>query len=804
MILWSLQIADTLDNSEDLELEPMLNAPFDEITIFQQGNMRASRKMVMPILKSFLHGGVTPDVTSKEFFTGNSITSATPGFSHIGDVGESDLTDVENDSQVTFTLESIEAVSVKSSLDDGVSDMERSEGRNYQQLDHIDNLNANNTVHVQPLLDFNIAALTNTTNDETSQKMPQNTPDMNSEKLSSAHSSNMFDLGLSDSELVDPFSSVDESANPDLCEINAMGQKLNKNSESDENASDENRNVFSDIGNPFLTQVPLNTIANETDNSAQSINPFVTDTVDSSNRVVNFHLTEFEEGVSLTNPFTDNVPPFGNSSQVDDSLASLNLLDVNPYRMDHPPTKKSASLIVECDARSQADDLAELEESELFDKINTPDNELSGEISPLVPEMNSPEINPSTEALYEHVNASTGEPYEVLSTYHPRSVSEFGSGSPGFIVPPNSLMDQGFESEMDRCLPSFNSAEMVERIHEKKASLGDVNLLEQTHSGETLSAFTPHNSLHDDNTIFMHANSLPSLLDSEFLEKVQQKRDSLTATLHSTYPELTPTLTATLHSTDPELLPDVNSPFVDVSHIANTRLDATISSTNPFVLEFDPLAAVLTDKDDKLFTEHDNRTSELEYITNVGDYGTVTDIVDIVSESNNDGVEYEPENLESSQGFLSSTDFGSQSTYGKSLNPFFTEDEDNLRNEHYGDDINSMDKNLVETFDSQRAVYANNIMDQTTLEALNESANLQAADAVSHTLAMEIIKDAIKTYPDMTNPAMAEQVAMEIIQKKNADWTNQGSGDSGIGSSGSPQQGRLNIILVLSSSHKLQ
>ncbi|XP_041355488.1 uncharacterized protein LOC121373106 [Gigantopelta aegis] len=60
------QIADLLQTSQDppLRLDP-IDLGLKDITVFNQANVQASRKLVLPILKSFLSGEKTPDDSSK-------------------------------------------------------------------------------------------------------------------------------------------------------------------------------------------------------------------------------------------------------------------------------------------------------------------------------------------------------------------------------------------------------------------------------------------------------------------------------------------------------------------------------------------------------------------------------------------------------------------------------------------------------------------------------------------------------------------------------------------------------------------
>lgn len=734
----------------------------------------------MPILKSFLHGDLTPDVSSKDFVTQHSVPAATEGFSHL-EVGVSEIDTEENESCVKFTIESIEGPSIEEDESESEKDVESYRNFETVQLDSPSHVDTSHTVHVQqtPTRDYDILITAGKSSSKETDKNTQNPyRDLTSSSglLSSAHSSNLFDLGISDSELVDPFSSVEESAKPDSSENSPKEKKLSQFSESEiktdekpDIKSEEINGNFSDTRNPFVAD---SAAENQIETGAQNVNPFISDDTEGAKDVVNFQLNDFDDDSSITESFErDDLTNINlnNSSK-------YNFLNVNSLGVDHPPTKKSASLIVECDAKSQADDLADLEESELFDKITTPEPGQSGENSPFgLPGGNSP-----------FINSYTGTPY------HSRTASDSGAGLPDFVVPPNSRMDQEyFDTYTDRRLPSFNNAEMVERIHQKKASLEaceDLLDLDQN-EGETSTPYTPQNSFRDSG-MFAHEmrdNSLPNLQDAEILEKVQQKRDSLSANLKSSDSD-----------EGAEVEPSSTNPFGDFSDLTNTAVEASLSSTNPFFqtskesLEFDPFAPInpFNDNNDQVVPSD---SLDKGFIGNVTGFepqneeNSNEDIFNIFGDSDYKSTGIQSENQTGSVDLLNlGTDYNSQSdsNTGHSLNPFLTdfENSDNIEPSSASD---QMDQFSTETKDDQSSVNLGNV-DQSTMKALNESANLEAADVVSEVLAREIIHDALESFPDIANPLFAS----EMIQRNDVDWTDQGSGDSGIGSTGSPQQGR--------------
>ena len=79
--------------------------------------------------------------------------------------------------------------------------------------------------------------------------------------------------------------------------------------------------------------------------------------------------------------------------------------------------------------------------------------------------------------------------------------------------------------------------------------------------------------------------------------------------------------------------------------------------------------------------------------------------------------------------------------------------------------------------------------DDTFLVAMEKTAQEEAADTIAENLTREVIDDAVEIFPNLANQTLASQVALEILQAEDSDWMRQKSGDSGIGSTDSPQQG---------------
>lgn len=98
---------------------------------------------------------------------------------------------------------------------------------------------------------------------------------------------------------------------------------------------------------------------------------------------------------------------------------------------------------------------------------------------------------------------------------------------------------------------------------------------------------------------------------------------------------------------------------------------------------------------------------------------------------------------------------------------------------------------ILNSFDGAYFLYleGGSSSNEDCLSDLEIMAREEALDTVAKNLTREVIQDAMDSFPDLTNQNLASEVAMEILQTENADWMKQGSGDSGIGSTDSPQQG---------------
>ena len=205
-VLYSFQIADLLDvgSSIDLDLDPLLS-PVPEVTVFQQKNVKASRKKVLPVIKSFLHGAKTPDITTKEFPPPETVSMATEGFTTY-------LTKMESEEQEYSS--SVENPTIL--LDFGSTGDEHSKPVDSKQEQDIGIIPAHVTVIDQYSGASHIDANQLVELEQNTRKKIPFDPFRNvvsSSELTSFSSSNYpsdFMTSLS-CDLVDPFSSVEEN-----------------------------------------------------------------------------------------------------------------------------------------------------------------------------------------------------------------------------------------------------------------------------------------------------------------------------------------------------------------------------------------------------------------------------------------------------------------------------------------------------------------------------------------------------------------------------------------------------------------
>ncbi|XP_052239411.1 uncharacterized protein LOC127850425 isoform X3 [Dreissena polymorpha] len=816
------QISDVLDNSGEVDLElELLQSPFADLTLYRQGNVKASRKQVLPILKSFLHGDVTPDVSSKEFVRQTSVAKATEGFSHFDPVTSSvpeESPEVNN--EVVFDLSfstGSESEMKMRSVDFGSPD------------DSLKNL-SNSAIEFDPFSSLNDVAgdrlVQNIGQDKSKGQVTSGKP-ASSLFLSSANSINLLDFVISDSELVDPFSSVDStnmSANDPKRELSVdkvdMKEKEPGNVERSENEMvptvDQLMNTDSKTDNNTTADIDFSPTSNThaqnnfdsaiwASNSTINENSFIPD------RSQDFNVFESEivkiDSASLFNHgessfLFDNVSIDDQSeAKADIKSRSVDLLGLGTMSV-HKPAEKSASLIVECDPQSQADNLAELDEADFFEKVSTPDQHNSGENSPFV-------------------NSGISTPYEFSSLYHSRTESESG------LAPPNSLMDRGIdEGGQDFHLPSFNSAEMVERIHKKKASIGntfDLLVPDPSELEEGLlsasTPYTPQNSFREDADPYLLRDvELPSLNNSDMVEKVQQKRNSMVAGLDDTN-DVGGILFGYTPTNQSAQLDSSENPFGNFANQVpweSTEVPSDQSSKNPFFslnndkdmdhtdsLEHVPFTPMNTfvDVSGAEFMKQRNSLSDPDLMVKLNSLkrnseGAITQLGTNPFEDFGAGIDAGEGNQPSQTGSQDVWDiFGggynenvTQSENEDNLNPFMNfsdnpitfpaADVNNIFGVNESEPIENLSRENLAHYGSKETL---------TISELHDKANIEAANVVAQNVAIEIIQDAMETFPNLTHPVIAQQVTTEVMEISGLVGIAADSGQDVIGSNEPPK-----------------
>ncbi|XP_069102103.1 uncharacterized protein [Argopecten irradians] len=184
--------------------------------------------------------------------------------------------------------------------------------------------------------------------------------------------------------------------------------------------------------------------------------------------------------------------PSGTTDNTGVSLENTNQNSVNSTENDRHSHVVPTLNFVNFD-----DDLGELNEADILESPRTPDVMVTG------------------------VNGCSGN--SSATTSRP------GSGYPSYpVTPPNSYMDGGFMGK-EQTLPSFNSSEMLRKIQDKKASLS-TNSGNPSCSGSAGNSvpYTPQNSVIDGGfDWFAKEQNLPSFNSSDMVQKIQQKRSSM-------------------------------------------------------------------------------------------------------------------------------------------------------------------------------------------------------------------------------------------------------------------------------------
>ena len=643
------QIVDLLDvgSSIDLELDPV-SSPVPEVTCFLQKNSKASRKKVLPIIKSFLHGARTPDVTNKDFLSTESVSMAVEGFtSYITPTDPEKGVDFGSSENPTILLDKASEDVNFDEIDNVVIDNEDTDRSN-----NIHNVQASVTVIEKFIDNTPIIHPDNQLTEENSTRRkipfdPFRNVVSSSDLTSYSSSNNPYDFVTSLSgELIDPFSSVEEpnqtntdnipfatdakiDTNPFLSELENLTQdpitprgidsetkliltenvtqslwdtgqsknpfisegdnlrqlNMNENQPGDmestgEASSNPTVNPFEGFEN-FNTDVSDLTSLETGQKSIDGIlvsgsfeersyqlrqyiedpNPFLTSTDYSENTEgenetdPNVNL-EFGSGGYAMN--INVVPPCNNDSEnddqakADDDILDASDKDVNTedgnsepfldalgreYLAARPKARKSISLIVEVE---NTDSLADLTEADFYDKIQTPSPGQQTP-SPIQSGSNSPFICHSG-SNSPFVNSGLSTPFESVSAFHSLRTSVSDSGYPSITeTPPNSMVEGAYAGNRDFNLPSFNNAEMVAKIQRKKASLGGgVDLLGLIPEPTDTTPYTPRNSFREEsekNSPDEELN-LPNLSNSAILQRVQEKRCSLSIAMESTSAEV--------------------------------------------------------------------------------------------------------------------------------------------------------------------------------------------------------------------------------------------------------------------------
>ncbi|KAK3596594.1 hypothetical protein CHS0354_020934 [Potamilus streckersoni] len=555
------QICDVLDLSinPNLQLEPVKTS-LENISIFRQGNVKASRKKVLPVIKAFLNGDKTPDITSKEFAseTQQAAAKVTEGFSSFSNLDTS-TTSMQNQSEELFFTGSDETHKQLFSKDDfnpfGAMNSDDIPVKESQSRNLI----------AEGFDPFATSSMQNQSEEDSYFTVSNETQfsDAEYDPFGAVNNDDIpikdeCDKNLVDMQRFDPFKTISNSesnewqSGSEICSLdpwnsNGMSESVltetgsdlqffdtfihpvqgQSGSAAEHHAASDSTSVQSkvqmddfelmtpeSVNEEAVTQSDVDLGYLNQDNSASDQNL-------SAN--TNHPLLEFgpffegeSSGEDLKNSwpnpvFTSQVVSFADSAQLS-PLQSVNVSD--PFKDKSSDNLKfdqySKESFAAQDGREKYEsvfDSLELNEADLFDQINTPDYQ-SGVSTPLI-------------------NSGISTPFDSLHVNHSGRNSESESGYPTITqTPPHSFTESGMANlDKDHVLPSFNSSEMVERIHRKKASLHEaIEINFNTNSVP----YTPQNSFIEGTfDAAMIDRDLPSFDNSEFLQKIQEKRSSL-------------------------------------------------------------------------------------------------------------------------------------------------------------------------------------------------------------------------------------------------------------------------------------
>ncbi|KAL3887239.1 hypothetical protein ACJMK2_027186 [Sinanodonta woodiana] len=558
------QICDVLDLSTNpnLQLEPVA-VSLENISIFRQGNVKASRKKVLPVIKAFLNGDKTPDITSKEFAseTQQAAAKVTEGFSSFSNLLDTNINTTSKQNQSFFT-ESNETNKQLFSKDDfdpfgamNIDDIPVKERQSMNLVTDSFDPFASSSMQNQSE-DESYFTVSNETQFSDADFNPYDGLSNDDKPIKEEHDTNLVDI-----QNFDPFKTISNSESNEWQSGSEVGSldpwSSSGKSESVLKQSDSGLYYFDTFTDPVQNQSvaaehPATSYSTPVQSKAQmddfelmtpkslkeeavsqsEISDHVelvnldqdhstsdrTLSADTNQPLLDYRLFDVggSSGEDLKNSwenpflasqevsFTDNAQLSPHESvNVSDLFKNNNLesLKFDKYRGgSHTAQDDREKYGNVCDS-------LELNEADFFDQINTPDYQ-SGVSTPLI-------------------NSGISTPFESLHANHSGRNSESESGYPTIThTPPHSFTESGMANlNKDHVLPSFNSSEMVERIHKKKASLHGAT---EINFNSNSVPYTPQNSFIEGTfDAFMIDRDLPSFDNSEFVQKIHEKRSSL-------------------------------------------------------------------------------------------------------------------------------------------------------------------------------------------------------------------------------------------------------------------------------------
>ena len=206
-----------------------------------------------------------------------------------------------------------------------------------------------------------------------------------------------------------------------------------------------------------------------------------------------------------------------------------NLMDIDPFA-------KVAGNVMDLSPKSQA-----------TPETNTPPNSYmdkdSFDLAQHLPSFNSSEMVRRINLKKWTLSEQDGEDFETETNKIP-------------FTPQNSYADEGYLIETS--LPSFNSAQMVKKIKDKKETLLDIDEEDSQTSESDKFPFTPSNSFVGTGFESNETN-LPSFHSSEMVKKIQIKKDTLS---NDSENETSPLEAATFPFTPQNSVNDLSFPSI--------------------------------------------------------------------------------------------------------------------------------------------------------------------------------------------------------------------------------------------------